>query len=194
MKITLLVVGKTNDAYLIEGIEKYAKRLIHYCKFQLIEIPELKNTKSLSEEQQKEKEAELILSKISNTDLVMLLDETGKQFSSIDFSKQMNNWQNQSVSAVVFIVGGPYGFDQKIKARANGEISLSKMTFSHQMVRLFFVEQIYRAFSILKGEPFHHANYDAGSASSFATGAASSNKGKVARNTYQEIIFLMSEA
>jgi 23S rRNA (pseudouridine1915-N3)-methyltransferase len=157
MKITLLVVGKTNDVYLIEGIEKYAKRLIHYCKFQLIEIPELKNTKSLSEEQQKEKEAELILSKISNTDLVMLLDETGKQFSSIDFSKQINNWQNQSVGAVVFIVGGPYGFDQKIKARANGEISLSKMTFSHQMVRLFFVEQIYRAFSILKGEPYHHA-------------------------------------
>ncbi len=157
MKITLLVVGKTNDAYLIEGIEKYTKRLIHYCKFQLIEIPELKNTKSLSEEQQKEKEAELILSKITNTDLVMLLDETGKQFSSVDFSKQMNNWQNQSIGSVVFVVGGPYGFDQKIKARANGEISLSKMTFSHQMVRLFFVEQIYRAFSILKGEPYHHA-------------------------------------
>ena len=114
MKITLLVVGKTNDAYLIEGVEKYAKRLIHYCKFQLIEIPELKNTKSLSEEQQKEKEAELILSKISNTDLVMLLDETGKQFSSIDFSKQINNWQNQSIGSVVFVVGGPYGFDQKI--------------------------------------------------------------------------------
>ena len=87
----------------------------------------------------------------------MLLDETGKQFSSIDFSKQINNWQIQSVGAVVFVVGGPYGFDQKIKARANGEISLSKMTFSHQMVRLFFVEQIYRAFSILKGEPYHHA-------------------------------------
>ena len=87
----------------------------------------------------------------------MLLDETGKQFSSVDFSKQMNNWQNQSIGSVVFVVGGPYGFDQKIKARANGEISLSKMTFSHQMVRLFFVEQIYRAFSILKGEPYHHA-------------------------------------
>ena len=157
MKITLLVVGKTTDKYLIEGIEKYTKRLIHYCKFQIVEIPELKNTKSLSEEQQKEKEAELILQKITTTDHVILLDEQGKQFTSIEFSKEINKWMNQSVSSVVFLIGGPYGFDQKIKNRANAEISLSKMTFSHQMVRLFFVEQIYRAYSILKGEPYHHS-------------------------------------
>jgi 23S rRNA (pseudouridine1915-N3)-methyltransferase len=156
MKITLLVVGKTTDKYLIEGIEKYTKRLIHYCKFQIVEIPELKNTKSLSEEQQKEKEAELIAQKITATDHVILLDEQGKQFTSVEFSKEINKWMNQSVSSVVFVIGGPYGFDQKIKNRANAEISLSKMTFSHQMVRLFFVEQIYRAYSILKGEPYHH--------------------------------------
>ncbi len=157
MKITLLVVGKTTDKYLIEGIEKYTKRLIHYCKFQIVEIPELKNTKSLSEEQQKEKEAELITQKITATDHVILLDEQGKQFTSVEFSKEINKWMNQSVSSVVFVIGGPYGFDQKIKNRANAEISLSKMTFSHQMVRLFFVEQIYRAYSILKGEPYHHS-------------------------------------
>jgi 23S rRNA (pseudouridine1915-N3)-methyltransferase len=157
MKITLLVVGKTTDKYLIEGIEKYTKRLIHYCKFQIVEIPELKNTKSLSEEQQKEKEAELITQKITATDYVILLDEQGKQFTSVEFSKEINKWMNQSVSSVVFVIGGPYGFDQKIKNRANAEISLSKMTFSHQMVRLFFVEQIYRAYSILKGEPYHHS-------------------------------------
>ncbi|MEY2799334.1 MAG: rRNA ((1915)-N(3))-methyltransferase RlmH [Bacteroidota bacterium] len=157
MKITLLVVGKTTDKYLIEGIEKYTKRLIHYCKFQIVEIPELKNTKSLSEEQQKEKEAELIAQKITATDHVILLDEQGKQFTSVEFSKEINKWMNQSVSSVVFVIGGPYGFDQKIKNRANAEISLSKMTFSHQMVRLFFVEQIYRAYSILKGEPYHHS-------------------------------------
>lgn len=157
MKITLLVVGKTTDKYLIEGIEKYTKRLIHYCKFQIVEISELKNTKSLSEEQQKEKEAELIAQKITATDHVILLDEQGKQFTSVEFSKEINKWMNQSVSSVVFVIGGPYGFDQKIKNRANAEISLSKMTFSHQMVRLFFVEQIYRAYSILKGEPYHHS-------------------------------------
>lgn len=157
MKITLLVVGKTTDKYLIEGIEKYTKRLIHYCKFQIVEIPELKNTKSLSEEQQKEKEAELITQKITATDHVILLDEQGKQFTSVEFSKEINKWMNQSVSSIVFVIGGTYGFDQKIKNRANAEISLSKMTFSHQMVRLFFVEQIYRAYSILKGEPYHHS-------------------------------------
>lgn len=157
MKITLLVVGKTTDKYLIEGIEKYTKRLIHYCKFQILEIPELKNTKSLSEEQQKEKEAAFIFQKIATTDHVILLDEQGKQFSSVAFSEEINKWMNQSIASVVFVIGGPYGFDQKIKTRANAEISLSKMTFSHQMVRLFFVEQIYRAFSILKGEPYHHS-------------------------------------
>ena len=134
----------------------YENRLQHYCKFQRIEIPDLKNSKNLSFDQQKQKEAELILAKISNTDFVVLLDENGKEFSSVQFSNELNKWMNQSISKVVFVIGGPYGFDEQIYKRANLKISLSKLTFSHQMVRLFFTEQLYRAFSILKGEPYHH--------------------------------------
>jgi 23S rRNA (pseudouridine1915-N3)-methyltransferase len=135
----------------------YENRLQHYCKFQRIEIPDLKNSKNLSFDQQKQKEAELILAKISNTDFVVLLDENGKEFSSVQFSNELNKWMNQSISKVVFVIGGPYGFDEQIYKRANLKISLSKLTFSHQMVRLFFTEQLYRAFSILKGEPYHHS-------------------------------------
>jgi len=156
MKITLLAISKTTEKYLQDGIAIYENRLQHYCKFQRIEIPELKNSKNLSFEQQKQKEAELILSKISNSEFVVLLDENGKEFSSLNFSAEINKWMNQSISNVTFIIGGPYGFDQSIYNRANLKISLSKLTFSHQMVRLFFVEQLYRAFSILKGEPYHH--------------------------------------
>jgi 23S rRNA (pseudouridine1915-N3)-methyltransferase len=135
----------------------YENRLQHYCKFQRIEIPDLKTSKNLSFDQQKQKEAELILAKISNTDFVVLLDENGKEFSSVQFSNELNKWMNQSISKVVFVIGGPYGFDEQIYKRANLKISLSKLTFSHQMVRLFFTEQLYRAFSILKGEPYHHS-------------------------------------
>ncbi len=156
MKITLLAISKTTEKYLQDGIAIYENRLQHYCKFQRIEIPDLKNSKNLSFEQQKQKEAELILSKISNTEFVVLLDENGKEFSSLNFSTEINKWMNQSISNVTFIIGGPYGFDQSVYNRANLKISLSKLTFSHQMVRLFFVEQLYRAFSILKGEPYHH--------------------------------------
>jgi 23S rRNA (pseudouridine1915-N3)-methyltransferase len=156
MKITLLTVGKTEDKYLIEGIEKYVKRLKHYCKFSIVEIPELKNTKSLSTDQQKSKEAELLLKNISNTDVVVLLDEKGKEFSSVEFSEFLNSSMNKSITSMIFIIGGPYGFDETVYQRANQKISLSRMTFSHQMVRLFFVEQLYRAYSILKGEPYHH--------------------------------------
>jgi 23S rRNA (pseudouridine1915-N3)-methyltransferase len=134
----------------------YEKRLSHYTKYQRIEIPDLKNAKNLSKEEQKRKEGELILSKINTQDYVVLLDERGKEFRSINFSAELNKWQNQSIQHLVFIVGGPYGFDEQVYQRSNAQISLSKMTFSHQMIRLFFVEQLYRGFSILKGEPYHH--------------------------------------
>ncbi|RQO72014.1 23S rRNA (pseudouridine(1915)-N(3))-methyltransferase RlmH [Pedobacter sp. KBW06] len=156
MKITLLVVGKTEDKYLIEGIDKYLKRLKHYIGFNLLVIPDVKNTKNLTEAQQKTKEAELILKQLSNLDTVILMDEKGKKYTSILFSNYLNKQMIGSVQHLVFIIGGPYGFDETVYQRANGSMSLSDMTFSHQMVRLFFVEQLYRAFSILKGEPYHH--------------------------------------
>lgn len=156
MKVTLLAIGKTTDSYLLEGISKYVQRLKHYTSFQILELPELKNTKSLSQEQQKAKEAILILKNITNADYVILLDEKGKEPSSVGFSALLNKKMVGGVQHVVFIIGGPYGFDDTIYARANEQLALSKMTFSHQMVRLFFVEQLYRAYTILKGEPYHH--------------------------------------
>ena len=156
MKITFLTVGKTEDAYLKDGMDKYLKRLKHYIKFEIVELPELKNTKALSEQQQKVREAELLFKNISTTDFVMLLDEAGSQHTSIQFADLLNKKMIASVNNLVFIIGGPYGFDDTIYKRANDKLSLSKMTFSHQMVRLFFVEQVYRAFTILKGEPYHH--------------------------------------
>ena len=152
----MLTVGKTEDAYIKEGIDKYLKRLKHYSKTEVIELPELKNTKALTEDQQKNKEAELILKKITVTDFVILLDENGTEYTSVKFSNYLNNKAIASISNLVFVVGGPYGFDRAVHDRANDKLSLSKMTFSHQMVRLFFVEQLYRAFSIIKGEPYHH--------------------------------------
>ncbi|MEB0261316.1 MULTISPECIES: 23S rRNA (pseudouridine(1915)-N(3))-methyltransferase RlmH [unclassified Mucilaginibacter] len=156
MKITFITVGKTEDAYLKDGIEKYVKRLKHYTKLELVDIPELKNTKALTEDQQKAKEAELILKKITVQDHVILLDENGMEFTSVQFANYINKRSVSSSANLIFIVGGPYGFDQSVYQRANDKISLSRMTFSHQMVRLFFVEQLYRAYSIIKGEPYHH--------------------------------------
>jgi 23S rRNA (pseudouridine1915-N3)-methyltransferase len=156
MKITFITVGKTEDAYLKDGIEKYIKRLKHYTKLEMTDIPELKNTKALTEEQQKNKEAELILKKITPQDHVILLDENGMEFTSVQFANYINKRSVSSSANLIFIVGGPYGFDQSVYQRANDKISLSRMTFSHQMVRLFFVEQLYRAYSIIKGEPYHH--------------------------------------
>jgi 23S rRNA (pseudouridine1915-N3)-methyltransferase len=156
MKISLLCISKTTEAYLQEGIRIYENRLQHYCKYQRLEIPDLKNSKNLSFEQQKQKEAELILAKISPSDFVVLLDENGKELDSVQFSKELNKWMNQSTAHVVFVIGGPYGFHASVYERANLKLSLSKLTFSHQMVRLFFTEQLYRAFSILRGEPYHH--------------------------------------
>ena len=157
MRITLIAVGKTEDKYLIEGIEKYLGRLKHYINFTILIIPDIKNTKNLSEAQQKSKEAEFINKQINSTDIVVLLDEKGKKHSSVSFSEYLNKQMIGSVQHLVFIIGGPYGFDDTIYKRSNTSISLSDMTFSHQMVRLFFVEQLYRAFTILKNEPYHHA-------------------------------------
>ena len=156
MKVTLLVLGKTEEKYLKEGIEKYLKRLKHYIKFEIVEVPELKNTKNLSEEQQKVKEFELISKHLGPADHIVLLDERGNEFSSTQFSAFLNKKMLGSVQNLVFIVGGPYGFDASLYNLAKDKISLSRMTFSHQMVRLFFVEQLYRAFTILRGEPYHH--------------------------------------
>jgi len=156
MKISLIAIGKTEDKYLIEGIDKYLNRLKHYINFSFTVIPDIKNTKNLTEAQQKGKEAELILKQLNNSDVVILMDEKGKKYSSVQFSQYINKQMVGSVQNLVFIIGGPYGFDESIYKRANGSISLSDMTFSHQMVRLFFVEQLYRAFTILKNEPYHH--------------------------------------
>jgi 23S rRNA (pseudouridine1915-N3)-methyltransferase len=156
MKITFLTVGKTEDAYLKEGIDKYVKRLKHYTKLVIIELDELKNTKALTSEQQKTKEAELILKKILPLDHVVLLDENGMNLSSRQFAGYLEKKALSSVPNIVFVVGGPYGFDRTVYERANDKLSLSAMTFSHQMIRLFFIEQLYRAFTIIKGEPYHH--------------------------------------
>lgn len=156
MKITLLLIGKTTEAYLDQGIQLYTERLKHYISFQTQIIPDLKNSKNLSIDQQKQKEGELILKEISNTDYVVLLDERGKHFSSIEFSAFLQKSMNQSVSRMVLVVGGPYGVHEDVKKRASQTLSFSNMTFSHQMIRLFVTEQLYRAFTILKNEPYHH--------------------------------------
>ncbi|MBA5628620.1 23S rRNA (pseudouridine(1915)-N(3))-methyltransferase RlmH [Moheibacter lacus] len=156
MNILLICIGKTDEKPLEELISKYEKRLPSHWNYQRIEIPDLKNRKNLSESQQKEKEAELILAKINPTDFVILLDEKGKQLHSTVFAASIQELMNLSVKQIVFLIGGPYGFADEIYARANRKLSLSQMTFTHQMVRLFLVEQLYRAFAILQGKPYHH--------------------------------------
>jgi 23S rRNA (pseudouridine1915-N3)-methyltransferase len=156
MNIKLLAIGKTDNKCLQELIDDYKKRLSHYIKFDFEIIPDIKNAKNLSELQQKEKEGELILSKITNTDFVILLDENGKSFSSIDFADFLQKKMNAGIKTLVFVIGGPYGFSKSVYEKVQGKISLSAMTFSHQMIRLFITEQIYRAFTIIKNEPYHH--------------------------------------
>ena len=157
MNIKLIAIGKTDDKNLQALIDEYSKRLNFYIKFEVEIIADIKNVKNLSENQQKEKEGELILSKITATDQLILLDENGKMFSSLSFSDELQKKMNSGIKTLVFVIGGPYGFSDAINAKANGKISLSQMTFSHQMVRLFFIEQLYRGFTILKGEPYHHS-------------------------------------
>lgn len=156
MKITLLCIGKTDDRFIQEGIDKYLSRLKHYITFNIVVIPDVKNVKNMSQAQQMEKESELFFKQIGNQDFLVLLDEKGKEFRSIEFSDFLEKKMVTGVSHMVFLIGGPYGFSDKVRERANFLVSLSKMTFSHQMVRLFFAEQVYRAFTIMKGEPYHH--------------------------------------
>ena len=156
MNIRLLTIGKTDNKSLQTLIDDYTKRLSFYVKFDLEIIPDIKNVKNLSEAQQKEKEGELILSKITPTDHLILLDENGKTFSSVAFSDFLQKKMNAGTKTLVFVIGGPYGFSETVYQKAQGKVSLSEMTFSHQMVRLFVIEQIYRGFTILRNEPYHH--------------------------------------
>jgi 23S rRNA (pseudouridine1915-N3)-methyltransferase len=156
MKITLLAIGKTDDRSLQTLIDEYSKRLKHYVSFDFELIPDIKNVKNLSEVQQKSKEGQEILKRLSPSDALVLLDENGKSYSSVGFSEYLQKKMNSGLKNLVFIIGGPYGFSDEIYQRANGKIALSQMTFSHQMVRLFFVEQLYRGFTILRNEPYHH--------------------------------------
>lgn len=156
MNIRLIAIGKTDNKNLQSLIDDYQKRLSFYIKFDLEIIPDIKNVKNLSENQQKEKEGELILSKLSPTDQLILLDENGKTFSSMAFAEELQKRMNMGIKTLVFVIGGPYGFSETIYAKAHGKIALSMMTFSHQMVRLFFIEQLYRGFTILRNEPYHH--------------------------------------
>ena len=156
MKITLLTVGKTDKDWVRQGLDIYVSRLKHYVPFSITEIPELKNVSALTKEQIKTREGELILKNIRNTDDVILLDERGKEYTSREFANYLDRKMVTVAKNIVFIIGGPYGFSQEMYDRANEKLSLSKMTFSHEMIRLFFVEQIYRAMTILRGEPYHH--------------------------------------
>jgi 23S rRNA (pseudouridine1915-N3)-methyltransferase len=156
MKITLILNGKTEDDYIIKGYTTYEQRLKHYIPFETVVIPALKNTKALSVDQQKQKEGEVLLKMIQSSDKLILLDEKGKEYDSVGFSDLIQKQMNSGIKNLVLVVGGPYGFSEDVYKRADGKIALSKMTFSHQMVRLFFVEQLYRAMTILKNEPYHH--------------------------------------
>jgi len=156
LKIKLLVIGKTDDQNLLTLVEKYQQRLLYYIQFTIEVIPDIKNIKNLNEQQQKEKEGVLILKKLSSTDQLILLDEKGALLRSIEFSQFLQKKMNSGLKQLVMVIGGPYGFSNEVYQKAHGRISLSKMTFSHQMIRLFIVEQLYRAYTILKNEPYHH--------------------------------------
>ncbi len=156
MKMTLLTVGRTDVKWVREGLEMYVSRLGHYVPFSLVEIPELKNISSFSREQIKDKEGDAIIKALRPSDEVFLLDEHGREYSSMEFSVFLEEKMSRSSRDLVFVIGGAYGFSKAVYLRAEGKISLSRMTFSHQMVRTIFAEQLYRAFTILKGEPYHH--------------------------------------
>ena len=155
MKAILFLVGKTTEKHFNTGINDYVGRITHYMPFEVKVIPDLKNTKNMTEAQQKQAEGDAILKQLQPTDTVVLLDEHGAEYRSIEFARWLGNKQN-TVRRLIFIIGGPYGFSDDIYRRANEQISISKMTFSHQMIRLIFTEQLYRACTIIKGEPYHH--------------------------------------
>ena len=156
MKISLIVVGKTDEEYLKTGISQYEQRLVHYTGFSIRIIPSLKNTKNITTSQQKEKEAELILQAIEGCDQIILLDEKGKEYRSTEFANFLQQHMNSGIKHLAFVVGGPFGFSESVYKKATGKLSLSAMTFSHQMIRLLFIEQLYRGFTILKNEPYHN--------------------------------------
>lgn len=156
MKIKLLWIGKTADKYLEEGIGIYQKRLTHYCRFETQTLPDVKNAKNLSKEELKDKEGKLILDATAPQDILVLLDENGKQHSSPGLADFVQKLLNRGAQQITFVIGGAYGFSEEVYDRADAKLSLSPLTFSHQMVRLIFAEQLYRAFTILKGEPYHH--------------------------------------
>lgn len=156
MKTCLLVIGKTDAAYIREGIAEYEKRLTRYIPYEMQVLPDVRNSKNMTEALQKEKEGEMLLGQLQPSDFVVLLDEKGKQHTSVEFSEYLAQKMLVGIKRLVFVVGGPYGFSESVYRRANDKISLSRMTFSHQMVRMIFAEQIYRAMTILKGEPYHH--------------------------------------
>jgi 23S rRNA (pseudouridine1915-N3)-methyltransferase len=156
MNIKVIAIGKTDNKNLEDLIGAYQTRLGFYINFYFEIIADIKNAKNLSEAQQKQKEGELILSKTNTTDVVILLDEKGKQMDSVGFSNYLQKYMNSGIKQLVFVIGGPYGFSEAVYQKSNGKIALSKMTFSHQMIRLFFIEQLYRGFTILKNEPYHH--------------------------------------
>ena len=156
MTIKLLAIGKTDNKQLQALIDDYQKRLGFYIKFQFEVIPDLKKAKKLTEDEQKKKEGALILNQLKPTDILILLDESGTQMDSVRFSLYLQKYMNSGIKRLVFVIGGPYGFSKELYHKAQGKLALSKLTFSHQMVRLFFVEQLYRGFTILKNEPYHH--------------------------------------
>lgn len=156
MKIALLIIGKTDARYFAEAIDEYRQRLTHYVPFEMQVIPDIKNAKSLSESQQKEREGEMLLKALQAGDYIVLLDERGKEMTSKQFASYLEKKMGSVSRRLVFIIGGPYGFSEALYKIANEKLSLSQMTFSHQMIRLLFIEQIYRAMTILNGEPYHH--------------------------------------
>ena len=155
MRITLLQTGKTRDRFIIEGVEEFRKRVVRYVPFVIETVPDLRNTRNMSTKEVQEKEGGMILKRIKAGDYLILLDERGKEFHSIGFAEHLNKLEGR-VNHVIFVIGGPYGFSEAVYSRANEKFSLSKLTFSHQLIRLLFMEQIYRSFTILKGEPYHH--------------------------------------
>ena len=156
MQIELIVVGKTDSKEVTALVEMYQKRVNHYCRFAITTLPDLRNTKNLSPQQQNQSEGERILAQLTESDYVGLLDERGAEFRSVEFSEWIRKRMVSGLKRLIFVIGGPYGFSEEVYKRANQQISLSKMTFSHQIVRAIFTEQIYRAFTILNNEPYHH--------------------------------------
>lgn len=157
MEISLIVVGRTKTKFVIDGINEYTSRLKHYVPFSIVELPDVRISKSATQNQQKEKEGECILEKITPADFVVLLDERGREYTSMEFATYMEKIMTTGRKRILFVVGGPYGFSDAVYNRADAMLSLSKMTFNHEMVRMFFIEQTYRAMTILRGEPYHHA-------------------------------------